>query len=128
MKPDLQFEPIVEHHGGNCVRRFGASRYAQSRRVGAHVLEADEPADVGGNDTGPNSLELLMAALGACASITAQMYAERKQWKSSERPHRRQLRASRCRGQCRVWGEDWNGGPTRNADFFVLGSIRGATK
>ena len=58
----------------------GPSRYAKSIRIGAHVLEADEPADVGGNDTGPNSVELLMAALGTCASITPQMYAERKQW------------------------------------------------
>jgi putative redox protein len=58
----------------------GPRRYAQSIYIGAHVLQADEPADVGGKDAGPDSVELLMAALGACTGITAQMYAERKQW------------------------------------------------
>ena len=36
--------------------------------------------DVGGKDTGPNPEELLMASLGACATITVQMYAERHEW------------------------------------------------
>jgi putative redox protein len=58
----------------------GPSNYAQKVSVGGHVLPADEPAHSGGRDTGPNPQEYLMAALGACASITAQMYAERKQW------------------------------------------------
>jgi putative redox protein len=58
----------------------GPSNYAQKVSVGAHVLLADEPAHSGGSDTGPNPQEYLMAALGACASITAQMYAEKKQW------------------------------------------------
>jgi putative redox protein len=58
----------------------GRSDYAQKVSVGDHVLLADEPADFGGSDTGPNPQEYLMAALGACASITTQMYAKRKQW------------------------------------------------
>jgi putative redox protein len=58
----------------------GSLDYAQRVSVGTHILPADEPADVGGKDTGPNPLEYLMAALGSCASITAQMYAERKGW------------------------------------------------
>jgi putative redox protein len=56
------------------------SDYAQKVSVGDHVLLADEPAHCGGSDTGPNPQEYLMAALGACASITTQMYAKRKQW------------------------------------------------
>jgi len=44
------------------------------------VFQSDEPTDIGGNDAGPEAHELLMAALGACANITVQMYAERKQW------------------------------------------------
>ena len=44
------------------------------------MFQSDEPTDVGGNDAGPEAHELLMAALGACANITVQMYAERKQW------------------------------------------------
>ena len=58
----------------------GPSIYAQSICIGAHVLHADQPAEAGGNDIGPGSIELLMASLGACASITAQMYAARKRW------------------------------------------------
>src|SRR5215831_19970693 len=58
----------------------GPLKYAQAVSVGSHVFQADEPVDVGGGDTGPDPHELLMASLGACASITAQMYAKRKQW------------------------------------------------
>ena len=58
----------------------GPLKYAQAVSVGSHVFQADEPVDVGGDDTGPDPHELLMASLGACASITVQMYAKRKQW------------------------------------------------
>jgi len=58
----------------------GPANYAQKVSVGGHVLPVDEPAPFGGSDTGPNPQEYLTAALGACASITAQMYAKRKQW------------------------------------------------
>src|SRR5271166_3773969 len=58
----------------------GSSRYGQNISVGSHVLQADEPSDYGGNDAVPNPYELLLAALGACTSMTVQMYAERKQW------------------------------------------------
>jgi uncharacterized OsmC-like protein len=60
--------------------RSGPSRYVQSMSVGPHVLQADEPSEYGGNDVGPNPYELLLAALGACTSMTVRMYAERKQW------------------------------------------------
>ncbi len=58
----------------------GQLRYAQNISVGPHVLQADEPVEVGGNDAGSNLYELLMAALGSCASITVRMYSERKEW------------------------------------------------
>jgi putative redox protein len=54
--------------------------YDQGISVGPHTLHSDEPADIGGKDAGPNATELLMAALGACATITVQMYAERHQF------------------------------------------------
>ena len=62
------------------VVKAGPSRFGQNISVGPHLLQADEPRDVGGNDEGPNPYELLLAALGACTSMTVRIYAERKQW------------------------------------------------
>ncbi len=58
----------------------GQKRFVQNISVGPHSLQADESVDVGGNDAGASPHELLLAALGVCASITVRMYAERKQW------------------------------------------------
>lgn len=48
--------------------------------VGRHQLTVDEPASVGGTDTGPNPQELLAASLASCTAITMEMYARRKGW------------------------------------------------
>jgi uncharacterized OsmC-like protein len=45
-----------------------------------HTIIADEPASEGGTDAGPTPVELLLASLGACAAITAKLYANRKGW------------------------------------------------
>ena len=45
-----------------------------------HRIVADEPPDKGGNDAGPDPLELLAASLASCTAITMEMYATRKGW------------------------------------------------
>ena len=41
---------------------------------------SDEAVEDGGTNQGMEPTELLLAALGACAAITAKMYAQRKGW------------------------------------------------
>jgi putative redox protein len=41
---------------------------------------ADEAIADGGTNAGPNPVEILTSALGACAAMTARVYARRKGW------------------------------------------------
>ena len=66
--------------GRSVIVQSGPLKFAQSISVGPHVFQADEPKEFGGNEQGPNPYDLLLAALGACTSMTVRLYAERKQW------------------------------------------------
>ena len=61
------------------VRETGKGRFQQEVISGRHRLLADEPVRVGGLDSGSDPYELLLAALGACTSMTLRLYADRKQ-------------------------------------------------
>lgn len=73
-----QEQPAPSEPGFVTVQETRNGRFQQLVSVGAHRLIADEPAAVGGNDTGPGPYDYLLAGLGACTSMTMRMYAERK--------------------------------------------------
>src|SRR5215216_3771425 len=65
---------------GWVVVEGAAGGFSQNITAGGHRFTSDEPASVGGTETGPNPYDLLLAGLGACTSMTVSMYARRKQW------------------------------------------------
>jgi putative redox protein len=86
-------------HDGVVVTESDARPFGQRISVGRHDLAADEPAAIGGADSGPTPYDLLLAGLGACTSITVRMYAERKGWPLrlvTVRLRHRRIHASDC--------------------------------
>lgn len=65
---------------GSVIVRGPASGFVQQVEAGSHRFNADEPVSFGGTDTGPTPYDLLLAALGSCASMTVALYARRHGW------------------------------------------------
>lgn len=60
------------------VQETGGGTFQNAIRSGRHRLQADEPAAVGGTDTGPAPYDFLLMALGSCTAMTLRLYAGRK--------------------------------------------------
>ena len=60
------------------VIESGNNGIAQKIYNGKHELVADEPSDLGGANAGPTPYGYLLAALGACTTMTLRLYANRK--------------------------------------------------
>jgi uncharacterized OsmC-like protein len=68
-----------DRHDGVVVAETGVGKFQNAIDAGRHQLLADEPASAGGLDSGPSPYDYLVAALGACTSMTLRVYAEHKQ-------------------------------------------------
>jgi putative redox protein len=61
------------------ARREGKS-FRHTVQVRDHQLTVDETLADGGDDSGPDPLEMLAVSLASCTAITMEMYAQRKGW------------------------------------------------
>ncbi len=85
--------------GAVLVQETRRGKFQQEVIVGRHRLLADEPASVGGLDSGPGPYDLLLAALGACTAMTMRLYADRKQLplrRAQVRLHHKKIYATDC--------------------------------
>lgn len=92
-------DPAGTGRATDTVVHGAASGFVQDVRVGPHRLVADEPIALGGTHTGPSPYDLLLAALGACTSMTVAMYARRKGWQLEDvtvRLRHRKIHAADC--------------------------------
>ena len=62
------------------IKETGEGTFTNTVTSGKHTLLADEPTDMGGDDTGPNPYDFVAIGLGACTSMTLRMYANHKGW------------------------------------------------
>src|SRR5947209_8743714 len=66
------------------TRTRATATFTQEIEIRQHGLLADEPPELGGDDSGPSPQELLAASLASCTAITVEMYARRKGWNIGE--------------------------------------------
>ncbi len=70
--------PLAKAPAGTVEVTSAGGKFAQWVRTAHHAFIADEPVAAGGSDHGPTPYDLLLAALGACTSMTIKLYAERE--------------------------------------------------
>ncbi len=62
------------------IATIGKQKYKTELQSRNHIVIADEPVEVGGQDFGFTPSELLQSSLAACSAMTIRMYADRKKW------------------------------------------------
>ena len=62
------------------VARIGREHYRTEIEVGGKSVVVDEPASLGGSDSGPTPYDMILGSIGACTAMTVRMYADRKGW------------------------------------------------
>lgn len=71
---------MSESNKAQVTVRGDARGFLQEVTSGKHKFSVDEPASHGGTDAAPDPYDYLMAALGACTSMTVGFYARRKKY------------------------------------------------
>ncbi|MBP4138372.1 OsmC family protein [Flavobacterium geliluteum] len=59
---------------------IGKQKYKTEIQAKNHIIVADEPVELGGQDLGFTPTELLESSLASCTAMTIRMYADRKGW------------------------------------------------
>jgi uncharacterized OsmC-like protein/alpha/beta superfamily hydrolase len=100
-----RFVPLADPHrlaaeeGTVVVSETREAKFTQAIAIGEHALRADEPEAFGGLGSGPGPYDLLLAALGACTSMTLRMYADLKKIplaRVTVRLHHEKVHAADC--------------------------------
>jgi uncharacterized OsmC-like protein len=71
--PTVPVNTPVEH----VIVRGSASGFLQEAVAGKYTFRVDEPISMGGTESAPDPYDYLLAALGACTSMTVGWYARR---------------------------------------------------
>ncbi|MCS4237939.1 putative redox protein [Myroides gitamensis] len=66
------------------IATLGSTLYQTEVKAGKNSIISDEPADLGGGDTGLNPFELLASSLATCTAATLRMYINMKKWEVGE--------------------------------------------